>query len=107
MPKQIEEFKPGQRVRITQQIPQRDDVWVTHIEGQVVKAEQRKTGSWFAHSRDDKLWLDRLVLRKDDGEIVVINLDRYTHADILSEPADASKPASNEAQEEAEAGNAD
>ncbi len=72
-------FAPGDRVTVTQQIPQRSRVWTTTFAGKVVRFEQRKTGSWFAHSRHDKLWLDRLVLQKDDGEIVVCNLDQYTH----------------------------
>jgi len=75
----IDEFKPGTRVTVTQQIPQRDEVWTLAVTGTVLRFEQRKTGSWFAHAKDDKLWLDRLVLRKDDGEIVVCNLDNYTH----------------------------
>ena len=78
-------FRPGQRVRIKQQIPQRDDVWVTQFDGEVIKAEQRKTGSWYAHSKDDKLWLDRLVIRKDDGEMTRVNLDQYTHVELLED----------------------
>jgi hypothetical protein len=31
-----------------------------------------------SHSKDGKLWLDRLVLKKDDGEMAFINLDQYT-----------------------------
>ncbi|MFP4145095.1 MAG: hypothetical protein ACOCTI_03360 [Phycisphaeraceae bacterium] len=79
----IDDFKPGQRVRVTQQIAHRDAGWAGQTEGTIVRAEQRKTGSWLAHARDDKLWLDRLVLRKDDGEITMLNLDRYSHVDLL------------------------
>jgi len=82
MPRLTDQFRPGQRVIVTQQIPQRDEVWTTRDHGVVVKYEQNKTGSWFAHAKDDKLWLDRLTLRKDDGEIVVFNLDRYTHVEV-------------------------
>lgn len=85
MPATLDQFKPGQRVRVTQQIPQRARVWTTAVTGEVVRFEQRKTGSWFAHSKDDKLWLDRLSIRKDDGEVVVCNLDEYTHVDVLGE----------------------
>ncbi|WP_428388925.1 hypothetical protein [Mucisphaera sp.] len=74
-------FEPGTRVVVTQQIPQRDEVWTEKIEGTVVRYEQSKTGSWFAHAKDDRLWLDRLVLKKDDGETAVVNLDRYTHVE--------------------------
>jgi hypothetical protein len=78
-----ETFQPGQRVRVTQQIPQRARTWTITIEGQVIAFEQRKTGSWYAHSKHDKLWLDRLQLKKDDGEVVVCNLDEFTHVDLL------------------------
>jgi len=88
MPAPTDEFQPGQRVKITQQIPQRDEVWTTQTEGEVVRYEQKKTGSWFAHSKNHKLWLDRLVLRKDDGELVVFNLDSYTHVEAAGQPAD-------------------
>jgi hypothetical protein len=56
----------------------------TTVEGTVVTFQQQKTGSWYAHSRDHKLWMDRLELRKDDGEVVLLNLDHYSHVDVLS-----------------------
>jgi hypothetical protein len=58
------------------------------IEGTIVSFTQRPTGSWFAHSRDDLLWLDRIELRKADGEISVLNLDDYANVEVLeSAPA--------------------
>lgn len=69
---------PGKRVRVTQQLAQRDRVWTNTVEGVVTRYQQAKTGSWFAHAKDDQLWLDRLELRKDDGELVTLNLDQYT-----------------------------
>ncbi|MFW6060609.1 MAG: hypothetical protein ACODAQ_10535 [Phycisphaeraceae bacterium] len=92
MSKPTDEFKPGQRVVVTQQIPQRDEVWTTRTEGEVVRYEQKKTGSWFAHSKNHKLWLDRLVVRKDDGELVVFNLDGYTHVDVADTPLATDEP---------------
>ena len=80
----------GAVVSVTQQIPHRDRVWTNRIKGTVISYQQRQTGSWFAHSKDDKLWLDRLVLRKEDGEITSLNLDDYTHLEIIPpEPAKA------------------
>ncbi len=97
MPSITDQFTPGQRVVITQQIPQRARVWTIKITGTVVSAEQKKTGSWYAHSKDDKLWLDRLTIRKDDGEIAVINLDEFTHIEQLNPPVPpVSKPADAE-----------
>jgi hypothetical protein len=91
MPEMPDTFDIGQRVEVVQQIPHRDRVWATHVTGRVVCFEQRKTGSWFAHGKDDKLWLDRLTLRKDDGEIVVCILDRYTHVKVLAEASKTSE----------------
>lgn len=83
MPLNISAFKPGSRVRVTQQIPQRDRPFSNTIEGVVQRARQAKTGSWFAHARDDQLWLDRLEVRLDDGELSVLNLDQYSVIEFL------------------------
>lgn len=71
-------FAPGTRVQVTQQIPAVRHVSTTTVEGTVLRYRQAETGSWFAHALHDRLWLDRLELRKDDGEVVVLNLDQYT-----------------------------
>ncbi len=68
-------MQPGQRIRLTRQIPRGSGALVNIVEGVVVRVGQQKTGSWYAHSLDKKLWLDRVELRKDDGELVVCNLD--------------------------------
>ncbi len=83
------EFRPGQRVRITQRVVRIDrpggGTMSTAIEGTITRAYQGKTGSWFAHSKDKKLWLDRLELRKDDGEMVVCNLDQFSEVEVLND----------------------
>jgi hypothetical protein len=53
------------------------------IEGTIVSYKQQTTGSWYAHSRDDKLWLDRIVIKKADGEITTLNLDDYSNIEVL------------------------
>lgn len=98
----IDQFKPGQKVAVVQQIAQRDETWTIRVEGTVVSAEQKKTGSWFAHAKDDRLWLDRLTLRKDDGEIVVCNLDPYSRVELLAD-APAPAPAAGPVAEKADA----
>ncbi len=78
MPLQATLPPPGTRVRVTQQFPRRDSSWTNSVEGIITRFQQAKTGSWFAHARDDQLWLDRLELKLDDGELVILNLDQYT-----------------------------
>ena len=86
-------LRPGVRVRVVQQIAARHYAWAADVTGTVVEYEQQQTGSWFAHSKDDKLWLDRLRLRKEDGELTTLNLDDYSHIEILTDaPANASGP---------------
>ena len=82
---------PGARVRVTQQMPHRDQAWSSVTEGVVRRYRQSKTGSWFAHAKDDRLWLDRLELRLDDGEFVVLNLDQYTVIEEVSEAAPSAE----------------
>lgn len=74
----FDECKPGQRVRIRQMIDRRDRDWQAEIVGTIEKVEMQKTGSWYAHSKDDKLWLQRILLRKDDGELSMLNIDEHT-----------------------------
>jgi hypothetical protein len=76
---------PGAQVKITQQLAARDHSWSTEVRGTVVDFSQRQTGSWYAHSKNDKLWLDRLTLRKADGEITTLNLDEFSVVEV--EPA--------------------
>ena len=75
----------GDRVKVTQQTPRQQGVIIATVEGVVLRLGQQKTGSWYAHSQDDKLWLDRLELRKADGELVVLNLDRYSLVEAADE----------------------
>ena len=79
------ELRPGVRVKVTQQIAGRNYAWPTEIQGTVVCYEQRPTGSWYAHSKDDRLWLDRLTLRKADGELTTLNLDEFSHIELSDE----------------------
>ncbi len=82
----MENPTPGSTVRVTQQFPRQSGTMVTTIEGVVVRVGQEKSGSWFAHTRDNKVWIDRVELRKKDGELVVVNLDRYSAIEVLQQP---------------------
>ena len=72
----------GAKVKVTQQIAARDHTWTSETIGTVVSYGQKSTGSWYAHSKDDRLWLDRLVIKKTDGEITTLNLDDYSVVEV-------------------------
>lgn len=83
---------PGAKVEVIQQIPHRDRVWTNTVRGTVLNYQQRQTGSWFAHSKDDKLWLDRLQIQKDDGEVTILILDEYSQVNVIAPPAQGAQP---------------
>ena len=90
------QLKPGVAVRVTQQIAARDHTWTTDVRGIVVEFSQRQTGSWYAHSKDDRLWLDRLTLRKADGELVTLNLDEYSQVEVVDATAAHDAPGNSD-----------
>ena len=76
-------YQPGTMVRITQQIPRRLDTYTMEITGKVIRQERQYSGSWFARNKRDRVWLDRLIVQKSDGEISILNLDEYTVVEVL------------------------
>ena len=89
-------LRPGVRVKVVQQIAGRNYTWTSDVVGTVVEYRQKQTGSWYAHSKDDKLWLDRLLIRKADGELTPLNLDEYSHIEILGDAAAPAAPAASD-----------
>ena len=79
----MKKYEIGSDVRVTKQLVLGDGPSMFVIEGEILRMGQQKTGSWYAHSKDKKLWLDRLELKKPDGELVVVNLDSGTVVEII------------------------
>ena len=78
-----EQLKPGTKVKVIQQIPARDRTWSSEVVGTIIAVGSSKTGSWYAHARNSRLWLDRMTIRKDNGEISNLNLDRYSRIEVV------------------------
>lgn len=73
-------FPPGTPVCVKQQVRRRKVMgpFEAEVVGVIEAWEDRPTGSWHAHGKDDKLWLKRLKLRKADGEITLLVIDNAT-----------------------------
>ena len=73
-------FPPGTPVCVKQQVRRREAMgsYETEVVGVVEAWEDRPTGSWYAHGKENKLWLKRLKLRKADGEITLLVIDDAT-----------------------------
>ena len=80
---------PGARVVVTQQIAHRmrERAYADKVIGTVVGFEQKPTGSWFAHSKGEKLWLDRLKILQESGELTTLVLDEYSVVEVVDAPA--------------------
>lgn len=73
-----EKFPPGTPVCVRQSIDHRTDPVEIEVMGTVESWADRPTGAWHAHGKNKKLWLKRLMLRKPDGELVSLVIDRGT-----------------------------
>jgi len=80
----LDQIKPGARVRVHHQIRQQDRWLDLAVEGEVVLFSRRPTGSWFVHGKTGRLWLDRIVIRKADGEESELAIDEQTRIELLS-----------------------
>jgi hypothetical protein len=76
-------YQPGTMVRITQQIPRRTDTYTAEVTGKVIRQERQNSGSWYARNANNRVWLDRIILQKADGEISILNLDEYSVVEVL------------------------
>ena len=79
----LKELEAGRRIRVVQTIVRREGDWRGDVSGVIVEVEDKPTGSWFARARDDKYWLRRVRLRKDDGELTTLTLDQNSEIQIL------------------------
>lgn len=77
------DLKPGQKIRVRQAIDRREGEWQLDVTGTIVQVELEPTGSWYAHAKDDKLWLTRIRLKKDSGELTTLTVDQHTEVDLL------------------------
>jgi hypothetical protein len=89
MPDYESAFPAGTTVRVKHAVLRRGRPIEAEVTGVVEAWEDRPTGSWYAHGKNDKLWLKRLKLRKADGEVTLLVIDTATEI-AKREPADAS-----------------
>jgi hypothetical protein len=78
-----ETLAAGTRAKVMQTIRWRDRLWQREVVGTVVSCSRQPTGSWFVHGENGRLWLHRLQLRKDDGEVTDLVLDPNSTVIVL------------------------
>lgn len=77
-------LKPGDRVRVTQRVRVGKRQWRSTVEGTVEKTSRQLTGLHTDRARDDRVYVDALRLKRDDGEITTLTLDEFTDLEVLA-----------------------
>ena len=80
------QFPPGTPVCVTMLTRLRNREIESRVIGTVEAWDHLPTGSWYARAKNDKLWLDRVRLRRVDGEMTLLVIDDATTISRL-EPA--------------------
>jgi hypothetical protein len=73
-----ERLPKGTQARVVQGIHQEDPSYTAETVGVIEAWEEEPTGAWFAHDPEGRLSLQRLRLRKPDGEVSVLTIDDQT-----------------------------
>lgn len=84
----------GTPIRVVQSIQTGTSTWETAITGIVESWIHEETGAWYAHGQFGKMWLPRVCIRKLDGELTVLTVDRMTEIAPLAPATWVYKPPS-------------
>lgn len=74
----VAELRPGDRVECIHEVKVGQQVWSTRTVGTVERVERRRHGLHFRRNRDDKVFSDVVVLRRDDGELTTVTVDEFS-----------------------------
>lgn len=80
----VDQLKPGQQVRISQEIDRREGAWKSQVVGTVVSAAPEQSGSWHARGKGQKLWLYRVRLQRENGEQTTVVVDQNTTIEAIT-----------------------
>lgn len=69
------QFPAGTPVCVTMTTRLRGRDIESRVVGVVESWDCKPTGSWYAHGKNNKLWLDRVRVRRVDGEVTLLIID--------------------------------
>ena len=73
------ELLPGDRIEVEHEVKVGSSkTWTTRTVGTVEHTERRRQGLHYRRNRDDKVFADVIVLRRDDGELTSVTMDEFT-----------------------------
>ena len=74
----VSELAPGDRIECIHEVKVGQQTWTTRTVGTVERVERRRHGLHFRRNRDDKVFSDAIVLRRDDGELTTVTVDEFS-----------------------------
>jgi hypothetical protein len=77
------QYQPGTRVRVTQHIRVGHRLWLTQVEGVVVKEGRRPVGGIEMGGKASYCHQKTMQLERDDGEVTEIALDEETEVQTI------------------------
>ena len=79
------ELKSGDRIEVEHEVKVGSSkTWTTKTVGTVENTERRRQGLHHRRNRDDKVFADMIILRRDDGELTTVTMDEFTRLKKLS-----------------------
>ena len=71
-------LQPEDRIELKHEVKVGFRSWENVTAGTVVRTERRRHGLHHRRNRDDKVFSDVIVLRRDDGELTTVTLDEFS-----------------------------
>lgn len=72
------QLKPGDRIEVLHSVKVGQKSWTATTVGTVLRTERRRHGLHFRRNRDDKVFSDLVILKRDQGELTTVTLDEFT-----------------------------
>jgi hypothetical protein len=74
----------GDRIEVVHEVKVGLQTWTTRTVGVVERIERRRHGLHYRRNRDDKVFSDLVVLRRDDGELTTLTVDEFSQVNVLT-----------------------
>jgi hypothetical protein len=83
----VEQLKPGQKIRITHEVRVGQRSWPATVEGTVRDVNVLVTGLTVERGKDDFVGVPTVHFVKPNGELSSITVDERTKIEVIGEPA--------------------
>ena len=76
--KAFSQLRPGDTIEVDHEVKVGLECWHTKTVGTVIRTQRRRHGLHQDRNRDDKVFSDVIVLRREDGELTTVTLDEFS-----------------------------